>query len=41
VANTYELIWEFLVKIGRAGGLRHKNSADWVAPLAEGKPDID
>jgi hypothetical protein len=41
VADTYELIREFLVKIRRAGGLRHKKTADRVAPLAEGKPDID
>lgn len=41
VADTYELIRGFLVKIRRAGGLRHKKTADRVAPLAAGKPDID
>jgi hypothetical protein len=41
VHDTYELIRGFLVKIRRAGGLRNKKTADRVAPLAEGKADID
>lgn len=41
VADTYELIRGFLVKIRRSGGLTKKKTADRVAPLAEGKPDID
>lgn len=41
VADTYELIRGFLVKIRRAGGLGNKTTADRVAPLAAGKPDID
>ncbi len=41
VADTYELIRGFLVKIRRAGGLANKKTADRVAPLAEGKADID
>jgi hypothetical protein len=41
VADTYELIRGFLVQIRRAGGLRNKSTANQVAALAEGKPDID
>jgi Transposase DDE domain/Transposase domain (DUF772) len=41
VADTYELIRGLLVKIRRAGGLGNKTTADRVAPLAAGKPDID
>ena len=41
VADTYELIRGFLVKIRRAGGCRNKTTADRVAPLADGKADID
>jgi hypothetical protein len=41
VADTYELIRGFLVKIRRAGGLARKKTADRVARLGEGKPDID
>jgi hypothetical protein len=41
VADTYELIRGLLVKIGRAGGLAEKKTAARVAPLAEGKADID
>jgi Transposase DDE domain/Transposase domain (DUF772) len=40
VADTYELIRGFLVRIGRAGGLSAKTAAG-VAPLAGGKADID
>lgn len=40
VADTYELIRGFLVKIGRAGGLG-KKTADRVGRLGEGKADID
>jgi transposase len=41
VADTYELLRGFLVQIRRAGGLANKTTAKRVAPLAEGKPDID
>ena len=41
VADTYELLRAFVVKIGRAGGLRTKNTANRVAALAGGKPAID
>jgi Transposase domain (DUF772) len=41
VADTFELIGGFLVKIRRAGGLRNKKTADRVAPLERGKADID
>jgi hypothetical protein len=41
VADTYELIRGFLVRIRRAGGLRNKKTADAVAAMAAGKADID
>ena len=41
VADTYELIRGFLVKIRRAGGCRNKTTANRVAPLAGGKANID
>lgn len=41
MAETYELIQSFLVEIRRAGGCRNKTTADRVAPLAEGKANID
>jgi len=40
-AETFELIRGFLVKVRRAGGLKKKTTADRVAALAAGKPDID
>ena len=41
VADTYELIRGFLVRIHRRGALGNKATAEAVDPLAEGKPDID
>jgi hypothetical protein len=41
VADTYELIRGFVVRIRRAGGLRRKTTADRVARLAAGKANIE